>query len=310
MSKANELIVFTHNDLDALGCSLNIEFKFPNVQKKYFYTNYANIDQRVEEIESHMKENGNKHIMIADVSFSDNKDALRKLYNLGNCTHIDHHLYPDGFWDEFPNMKVQWDKSRCATLICNEYFGNAGKNDRLDKLTRIIDVYDLWQTEEREFDLAQDFNNYFWTYDISLLTEKIVENDFKLPDDFVEVTTNIRNHKNEQIKKYHEQKMIQRAGKMTICFFSDCFNPVMIDEMRNGQDVLIGVDSYGIIKVRIRQDSPLTPDDKKLMREKLTGTSDIGHMDAFTYKYKGSQSFDNLMNEVQKIITIYNEITG
>ena len=38
-----ELIVFTHNDLDMAGTVLCIENKIPNIQKKYFYTNYGDI---------------------------------------------------------------------------------------------------------------------------------------------------------------------------------------------------------------------------------------------------------------------------
>jgi hypothetical protein len=33
MSKQNELIVFLHNDLDAAGCMLNLEFKYHQLQK-------------------------------------------------------------------------------------------------------------------------------------------------------------------------------------------------------------------------------------------------------------------------------------
>ena len=144
---SDELIVFGHNDYDMLACMLAIEFKFPGIKKKYFHTNYANIPERVAEIEQHIKENGNKHILIPDVSFSDNKEHLRTLYNLGNCIHIDHHLYPDGFWDEFPDMKVVWDKTKCAGKLCHEYFGNLGKNAALDKFIEIADVYDLWQVK-------------------------------------------------------------------------------------------------------------------------------------------------------------------
>ena len=36
----DELIVLLHNDLDAIGAYINIEYKFPTLKKKYFYTNY------------------------------------------------------------------------------------------------------------------------------------------------------------------------------------------------------------------------------------------------------------------------------
>lgn len=298
----NELIVFTHNDLDALGCALNLEYKWPTIPKKYFHTNYANIDQRVDEIEAYIKENGNTHIVIPDVSFSDNKDSLRRLYNLGKCTHIDHHLYPEGFWDEFPNMKVVWDKSKCATKLCNEYLGNTGKNVGLDKLTYIIDVYDLWQTNNEAFDFSQDLNEYFWKNDIAYLCNEIVANDFKLPQNFNQVVSNIRHTYEEAIENYEKRKLIYRADDITIAFINDWFNQVLVRDMKNGQNIVVGANSYGIIRIRIKAEAPYTDAQKNALRLELTGTENIGHMNAFTYKMKDAISFNHVIKEVEKIV--------
>ncbi|QAU04488.1 phosphoesterase [Vibrio phage Va1] len=301
----HELIVFVHNDLDALGCMLNIEYRMPNIAKKYFFTNYANIDQRVQEIEAHIQENGNTHILIADVSFSDNKESLRKLYSLGKCTHIDHHLYPDGFWDEFPNMKVHYDKKKCATLLCNEYFGNTGKHERLDKLTRIIDVYDLWQVGEPEFKVSQDLNEYFWTYDIELLCKKIVENDYRLPDDFKSVVQARKAQCEMEVQEFEERKLIQRNPGMTVAFVKEWFNHIMLKEMEAGQNIVVGICPYGIVKVRVNKDAPFTPEQLNKVRKELTGTENIGHMLAFTYRYEAEKCFENTIKEVQKIVQAF-----
>lgn len=306
MNKENELIVFTHNDLDALGCMLNIEYKFPNVEKKYFHTNYSNIKERVQEIEEYMTLNGNKHIFIVDVSFSDNKESLTKLYNLDkDLVLCDHHLYPDGFWDAFPEMKVQWDKTKSATLICNEYFGNKGKNLKLDNLSRVIDVYDIWQTEEPEFDLSQDLNEYFWTYDIAILLKKIIDNDYRLPSDFKEVVKNIKLTYNTAIEDYNKRGLIKRSGDVSLCFVKDWFNQVMLKEMDNGQNIVVGIDLYGIVRVRINKKHDLNLSQKQQFREILTGNPDIGHAEAFTYKYAGTPSFDKSIAEAEKV---YNAI--
>lgn len=304
----NEIIVFTHNDLDAMGCALNIEYRFPNIPKKYFYTNYGNIKERVQEIKDHVQTNGNKIILIADVSFSDNKDSLRELYNLGRCTHIDHHMYPDGFWDEFPNMKVIWDTKKSATLLCNEYFGNAGKHPRLDKLTRIIDIYDLWQSEEPEFPLAQDFNEYFWVNDFETLRNNIVTNDFKLPSDFVEVTESIKAKYTAEIADYEKRSLIQRAGPISLVLTPNWFNQIMTSEMANGQYLVVGINPYGIVRIRIKKDAPFTSEQKKEARLRLIGNSEVGHMDAFTYRYEGEKSFENTIKEAQRIVQVFNEV--
>lgn len=298
----DELIVFTHNDLDALGCMLNIEYKFPNIDKKYFHTNYVNINEKVYEIEEYCKYKENIHIVIPDVSFSDNKDALRRLYELGKCTHIDHHLYPDNFWDEFPKMKVIHDINKSATKLCNEYFGNTEKNSNLDKLTYLIDVYDIWQVKNKHFHLAQDFNEYFWKCDISWLCNQIISNGFKFPINFSSVVQNIHSEFNNAIEKLEKRKLIYRSNDITIGFINEWFNQILIKEMHAGQNIVIGINSYGIVKVRINEDAPYSLDQKNKLRLKLGGNINLGHMNAFTYKIKTEINFENIINEIEFIV--------
>lgn len=304
---SDELLVFTHNDLDAIGCMLNLEFKFPNVKKKYFHTNYANIVDLTDQILEHQKQNGNTHLVMPDVSFSDNKESLRRLYNaFPHITHIDHHLYPEGFWDEFPNMKVVWDKSKCATKLCNEYFGNKGQNSNLDKLSTIIDVYDLWQVKHPAFDFAQDLNEYFWKYDIATLCKDIVEADYNLPSNFASVVNSIHEACEEAIRGYKQRKLIYKSGEITIAFVHEWFNQILIREMKEGQNFVIGANQYGIIKVRISENAPYTDAQKTKLREILTGNPDIGHMNAFTYKVK-NVSFENIIQEIQHVVKAIEE---
>lgn len=299
---SDELIVFTHNDLDALGCMLNLEFKFPNIKKKYFHTNYANIVDLTDQIIEHQKANGNTHIVMPDVSFSDNKESLRRIYEaFPHCTHIDHHLYADGFWDEFPNMKVVWDKTKCATKLCNEYLGNTGKNQNLDKLTYLIDVYDLWQDKNTHFDTAQDLNEYFWKVDIAWFKDEVVRGNYALPRNYMDIVNKTHIEYMKTMESYEKRNLIHRAGNTTVCFVNDWFNQIMIKEMRQGKNFVIGVNSYGIVKVRINQDAPVTPQQLNKLRLELTGTENIGHMHAFTYKVKGQVDFNAIMTEVKKV---------
>lgn len=304
-----ELIVFTHNDLDAIGSILNIEFKIPDIPKKYFYTNYSNIPAQVDNIIEYAEANNCKHILIPDVSFADNKESLRRLYNyFHKVTHIDHHLYTDNFWDEFPNMTVVYDKTKCATKLCNEFFKNTGKNINLDKLTYIIDVYDLWQTENNAFDFAQLLNEYFWTWDIELLTKTIIQNGYKLPEDFQEVTQNIKNKYMKAIVEYESKNVIHRARDVTFCFINDWFNQVLLKEMENGQNFVIGINSYGIVRVRINKNSPYNNEQLNKFRIVLTETEAIGHMLAFTYRIKDFNGFDCVLKEASKIDNFLKEI--
>lgn len=303
-ANCGEILVFGHNDLDMIGCMINIEYRFPDVPKKYFHTNYANIPELVAEILAYQKENGNQHLLIPDVSFSDNKEHLTTLYNaFEHVTHIDHHLYPDGFWDDYPNMKVVWDKSKSATLLCNEYFGNTGKNPNLDKLSYIIDVYDLWQKDDPAFQVSQDLNQYFWTHGTTDLAGVIINNSYKLPDDYVSEVKKSHEDFAKALEDYESRNLIHRVGNVTVAFVQEWFNQILVKEMDNGQDIVIGANQYGIMRVRINQDSAFEDWQLDKLRLELTGTKDIGHMHAFTYKVAGSVDFEKIMAEVKNILS-------
>jgi len=310
-----KLIVFSHNDTDALGTMLNLEYKTPDIKKEYFHTNYANIPEIVKEIKTYIKENNSNQMFIMDVSFSDNKDYLTELYNTGiKITYIDHHLYPDKFFDCYPNMKVIHDKTKSATLLSAEFF-KTQDNSTLTKLNRIIDVYDLWQTTEPEFDLSQDLNEYFWAkvksqnLSIEELMNLIINSGWKLPSDYIEVVNSIRTHNDSVIANYESRGLINRAGDITLCFVSECFNNILISEMQKGKNFVIGLNEYGIIRVRIKAESHYTKEMKNALRLALTGTENIGHENAFTFKLKGTVTFDSLMMEAQKIVTEIKRLT-
>jgi len=310
-----ELVVFTHNDLDALGSMLNIEYRTKDIQKEYYYTNYSNIPEIVNSIIVAIKQETApivKHMIIVDVSFADNKEQLIKLYT--ECvkqnvkiTYIDHHLYPTDFFDSFPCMNITHDKSKSATLLTHEFLKNQ-EHVNLAKLTRLIDVYDIWQMNEPEFNFTQDLNAYFWsktkTENLSIedLMNLIIDSNWKLPPDFTTLTVQLKNQQTREINDYKMRNLIKKSGEITLCFIPDNFNPVMIEEMNKGQNFVIGINQYGIVRFRINQKAPYTDEQKNKIRKELTGTETTGHMDAFTYKYSGELTFDNSIKEAQTIV--------
>lgn len=300
----NELIVFLHNDLDAAFCQLNFEFVAPTVRKKYFYTNYGNMKEKVSEIENYIAVHRNDKILIMDVSFSNNKDQLDKLYNMFNAiTLIDHHLYPEEFFNSYSDkMKVHYDKSKCAALLTNEYFKNTGKNKDLDTLTKITDVYDLWQVEDPLFDVSQNLNNFFWELGMDKFCSEIIRFNYTLPNYYPEVVKKINDKISEGIQKLEQKKLIHRFGKVTVVFTDEFFNDVLIREMKNNQDIVINAMAYGIIKVRISQYAPFSSDKKIELSRALSGVETTGHLNAFTYKMSIQTSFENIMNEIQRVI--------
>jgi len=305
----NDLIVFTHNDLDALGCMLNIESFLPDINKVYYHTNYADIGEVVKDIITYIIANDSKHIIIADVSFSDNKPHLIALRDTGiNITYIDHHLYPADFWDDFPNMTICHNTKKCAALLCNEFFKISGKNPTLDRLTHIIDVYDIWQTKAPEFNISQDINRYFWycarEIDMPLkdIMKSFIASGWKLPPDYKKVIIELNKTVENKIKDYHKRGCVAKIGDITLCLVQDTFNEIVIQEMNAGQNCVVGLNPFGIVRIRFNENAKIADNVKNALRLKLAGTENIGHMNAFTYKMPGVINFDKIVDYAEFVI--------
>lgn len=296
-----EIVTFSHNDLDAFIACLNIEFKFPNLKKTYFYTNYGDIEEKTEQVIQYIKENNIKELIITDVSFATSPECLKKLDDLNiSSVFIDHHLYPNGFFDNI-KMKVIYDKSKAACLLTSEFLGNIGKHKKLEELTRLGDIYDCWRINHSHFSLAQDFNEYFWSYDFEKLRDIIQKNDYNIPENFQEITKQIKEKYTAHIKNLNDKGLIQRSGGISFIFTDEWFNQAQLIELAIGQSIIIGITSFGIIRVRINEFSDLSDDFKNKLRKELTGEDNTGHLNAFSYKINGN--FDKLIQEAEKIST-------
>lgn len=303
----DELIVFSHNDCDMAGSVINIEYKMPNVKKKYFYTNYADINKKVQEIEDYVKQHNNTHCLMTDISWSTNPDDLHRMCALfDKITLIDHHLYPDGFFENYPKLKVNHDKSKSATLLTYHYFNNDNQN--LKELSELIDVYDLWQVKHPLFDKSQELNDFFWEVGKEKFINDCISSGYTLPYYYDNVVQQINTKANEEIAKYENRKLIHRSDKMTIAFVDNWFNRILVQEMKNGKDFVINPTTYGVFKIRISVDAPLTTEMKNDLRLTLCGTKDIGHELAFSYKMKRPVSFENIMAEIKFITNEVNRI--
>ena len=68
--------------------------------------------------------------------------------------------------------------------------------------------------------------------------------------------------------------------------------------MNEGKHFVVGFNQYGIVRVRIKNNTPYTKDQKNALRLELTNTENTGHMDAFTYKCNQ----EDTLKEAQRVI--------
>lgn len=319
-----EIIIFTHNDLDALGCLLVLNKKFPEEQfdKTIYHTNYQNIPERVSAIINKCELSKPKLVIICDVSFSTSEDQLQVFYKYCDMNNIkmlymDHHLYRDGFFEQFPKMTVIHDKNKCACKIVKDTFYPNDTESSLNKLISIIDVYDIWQDQHKWFDFSQLLNTYFWhSTDIGKsISQQVVEFesiDYQLPKDFLDVVNKIKAENSKTLLDLENSGLIHRNvdAKVSLFFSSNCFTEFMIKEHKLGQTFVINITNWGLIKVRVNQHNDVCLKVLENIRLMCTGTSDIGHAHAFTWK--SDLNFNNdpknsLMVEAKRVTSIIAE---
>jgi hypothetical protein len=273
------MLVFLHNDLDAIGCEMCID-EMPFKVNKKFYTNYSDFEEKVDEIINYSFATRDDELLIADLSFAERPDTLQKLTtHFKSVLHIDHHQYPDEFFERIigKNYKHKIDINRCAAKICYDLFGL--NNENLKVLCSIIDSYDRWVVNSPYFKKGQQLNKYFWNVEWDHFKE------FKngVPEDYTKVVSEIEETEKREIAELKEKGFIVRAKsgpKITFVFGWKHFNPILISEMEEGQDFVIGV-YKNIYKVRIKA-GVLNHEQCRELQMLLTGNV-TGHDNAFTF---------------------------
>lgn len=311
-------VTLTHNDFDGLGCLLMLMIKFK--PEAHFFTNYYDFDKAVNQVIKYKHENNADTLLIADLSFSDHPQLLEKLNFVfgGNVFLVDHHMYPDGFWDNFKFKRII-DTSRCATRILFEDLKlNADIEDpdfreRTTKFVKTIDTWDRWCDTDPGFEDAMYSNELF----LNLKTDNA---------SIIQIARDLIGHHYgifgalESFKKCYDDgykthcdklkanNMLWRLPNVTFVFSWDYLPKVIANEYSLGQSIVVAINN-GIFKVRIDQHSGWTEDQINTLRRHLTGMDAFCHLHAFTYKIDGLTP-SGLANECKKITEVINSLKG
>ena len=158
-------IHISHNDLDGYGCQYITSFLFDNIE--YYNIDYKDINDVIENLKNvHTDTN----IIITDLSFNKQqfKLLLEKFYK-NKVLFIDHHkstrkafeefLYENNFqlpanWNIIINTKYSATKRTYYYYILQ----NQKLKEEYFKIN-LIDIYDLWKTEEELFNKSIFYSN-------------------------------------------------------------------------------------------------------------------------------------------------------
>ena len=160
-------------------------------------------------------------------------------------------------------MKVIYDTSKCATLLCNEHFQIL--DPKLKEFSERVNVYDIWVSEDKRFTKMLYLNEYFWqlrkTLSLRDSALKLLNLD---KNEYSEWLTKYITEKENTIKKFREEGIIQNIGDLTFVLTRNFFNFVLTEEMQNGREFVVAINK-GVFGVRIKSSSTLS----KLQKDKL-----------------------------------------
>ena len=319
------MIHFTHNDLDALGSMLCINLKYKDKITKVYHTYYGDFEKQVDEI---IKDKDDI-VIITDLSFAERPESLLKLIqNKKFVQLIDHHSYPENFWIEFDkntNFKRIINDKYCASLSCYELYNNCLQSDEdsavgratsrtkrtlLHALCKLIDVYDCWREGDGLFPSAQKLNLWFWTKNIDDLCKAIENNGYKFPDGTKAEIETLYTQQQNAVEEAYKNNKVFKVGPVTFVFDNDVFNPILIKEMSEGQELVVCCFQFKngdfCFKVRVKQG---LFDDCALDRLRLRLAGKItGHPNAFSYVKKFNNSLE-LEKEYKRIVEEFMDIT-
>lgn len=308
-----EIVHLTHNDLDALGCIINLNHAIQNTNTTTFHTNYQDLNEKVHDVIEYIHKHPVNLLVISDISFAQSKHELLHIQevvqnNLGvKILYFDHHTYADDFFDGI-TFKYYHDITKSATMIMNEAF-NSG-NEKLNQLSKLINDFDIWVEDSKTFAVSLGINDWFWNElkyrSIDDLAWTITQNNYSLPDTFVNYYKAYQAKFKTKLSNLKSKQLFVDDGFTSLIFTDDYFNEALYETFNtNKNQIAFIVNSYGIIRIRFATIDCLPQSTKEKIKFAIMGTLEHGHLNAFSIKVHDS-NFDKLMAKVQELAAIVN----
>lgn len=294
------MIVFTHNDLDAVGCELCLRHSNLKIDK-VFYEDYVTMKDTVRDIIAYGAKNSIDTVFICDLSFSERPELLQNLLNhFKTVIHLDHHSYPEDFSVKVRDnctLKQIIDPSRCGCKIVYDVLKL--NIPYLNAVIEVIDKFDRFVTDSPLFEKSVSMNSYFWKYGYQHFLEQFKE---KIP---VSYNKDIEILNEETLRELEEQTkkgQILKSDKVTIKFGDIHFVEAEINAFNQGQRGFLCI-TPGNIKVRLNN-KIFTQQEAEYLRLKILGSVN-GHPHAFVDVFKNDNP-ELTFGEIQRICNIIN----
>ncbi|WP_096200655.1 DHH family phosphoesterase [Bacillus sp. FJAT-45350] len=210
--------LFTHNDLDGVGCGIVAKLAFgDNVDIRY--NSVTGLDFQVERF----LEKGNKddYLLITDLSVNKNNEKRINDFVLkgGQAKLIDHHKTALHFNDyNWGNVKVEYEDGRqtSATSLLYEYFLSRNEiqsSPALEQFVEQVRQFDTWEWDKNENIDAKRLNDLFFMISIDEFEERMIHriknNDQFSFDEFEKKLLDLEEEKIERYVRRKRREMVQ-----------------------------------------------------------------------------------------------------
>ncbi|WP_236034842.1 DHH family phosphoesterase [Alkalihalobacterium elongatum] len=204
--------LFTHNDLDGVGCGILAKIAFKD-QVRVRYNSVSGLDFQIERFLERAK--NDDFIIVTDLSVNElNTERINEYYKkTGKAKLIDHHKTALHFNDyEWGSVKVEYEDGRltAATSLFYEYLVANGQLEpckALEEFVELVRLYDTWEWEKNNNETAKRLNDLFFMISIEDFEERMAER-LQQSDSFSfdEFETKILDMEENKIERYVRRK--------------------------------------------------------------------------------------------------------
>ena len=171
--------LFTHNDLDGVGCAILAKLTF----QKEVEVHYNSVGSLNIQVEKFIEAGNTEHkLMITDLSVNERNEALITTFieNGGNAILIDHHKSAlplnEHSWG---NVTVEYEDGRLtsATSLLFDYLKEEGQintNKAIEDFVELVRQYDTWEWDANGNTEAKRLNDLFYMLSIDEFVERML----------------------------------------------------------------------------------------------------------------------------------------
>lgn len=205
--------LFTHNDLDGVGCGILAKLAFKE-KVKVHYNSVGSLNYQVADF---MEEATPRHqIYITDLSV--NEENAKKLdyfvkQQEGSVQFIDHHktaLHLNEY--DWASVTVEYEDGRLtsATSLFYEYLLEKGlitQSEPLDEVVELIRQYDTWEWDQNNNTKAKRLNDLLYMISIEDFEERMLQKLTSVAKfDFDDFETQILDMEEQKLERYLRKK--------------------------------------------------------------------------------------------------------